>query len=357
MPAEAFNKAALVVKVKGAKFAAADMARLLRVEVDEEINLPSMCTISISMQSITGGPNYGADMSKYKLGDPVVVSMGQNKADEVFSGEVTGIAPTFGGPNTLEIRAYSKMHRLRFGTKFRSFKKKKDSEIAKQLAGEHGLSAKVDATTVKFDHLFQNNVSNYEFLLDRAKRINYELFDDGKKFHFRKPALSKGPSVTLTLEGENKSGSAWSLTIFEAEVTTLSYGSKVTVQAWDPAKQEAFKGDAKKGKELSMMSAKKTGFDLSKKMGKAESSILTYKVKDANEAKEIAKAIYNLSVEKAVSGRGECLGLAKIRTGGTIKLAGLGPAFSGTYYLTKTRHSWDPQVGYRTSFGVIRVGL
>ena len=68
---------------------------------------------------------------------------------------------------------------------------------------------------------------------------------------------------------------------------------------------------------------------------------------------EVAKAIYNDRGMGLVSGSGATIGIPDLRSGSVIELQGLGPRFSGQYYIKEATPSIGSN-GYQTSFNVQR---
>ena len=83
----------------------------------------------------------------------------------LFSGEITGLEPEFSadGAHTLMVRGYDKSHRLHLNKISRTFAEQTDSDIAKTIASEAGLTPEVDATTIKYEYVLQNNQTSIEF--------------------------------------------------------------------------------------------------------------------------------------------------------------------------------------------------
>jgi phage protein D len=249
----------------------------------------------------------------------------------------------------MEIRGYDRLHRLRFGTMRRSFKDMKDSDIAASIASEISLTANTEPTGTVHPYIFQNNQSNYEFLIDRAKRIGYEILVNDKTFTFRKSKEDKSPEVTLEYGKELQS--------FCVQIKTLTEGSKVEVRGWNIKDKEEISSTASKGSEKTKMSGKESGYEMSEKAFLASSvSIVDDVVLDSEDAENIAKAKYNIMLKEFLTGEGECAGNPKIRAGKTIEIKGLGDRLSGTYYVISTVHSIK-QGAYRTTFKVRRTGV
>jgi len=64
---------------------------------------------------------------------------------------------------------------LRRGRRTRAFLQVKDSQIAEQVAGTLALQPEVTDTDVVHDYVLQNNLSDIDFLAERARRIRYEV--------------------------------------------------------------------------------------------------------------------------------------------------------------------------------------
>jgi phage protein D len=156
--------------------------------VDSEMDLPDMAVITLNNTKEYG---YSHDTP---FGATVEVEIGETteEAKSVFKGEVVALEPSWrdAGESQVTVRAFNRLHRLTRGKKSRTFVKMTDKDIVSKVASDWGLSAecKGDITT-KYDHIYQHNQSDFEFLKARASRINYELRVDDTKLFFsqRKP--------------------------------------------------------------------------------------------------------------------------------------------------------------------------
>ena len=107
----------------------------------------------------------------------------------LIKGEITALEPSFqeGMLAQLVVRGYDKSHRLYRETRSQAYLNKKDFDLASEIAQNAGLQAQVDTTSTVYDHIFQHNQTDLEFLMERAWRIGYECFVSDGKLHFRKP--------------------------------------------------------------------------------------------------------------------------------------------------------------------------
>ncbi|WP_151735268.1 phage late control D family protein ['Paenibacillus yunnanensis' Narsing Rao et al. 2020] len=338
------------IELNGSKLAAGLTAAVEGVTLEDEINLPALFSIRLNMVDSGNGMWRGIDLKTLKPGDKVKLSLGLDKAVPLISGEITSLDLNFSEHSVLDIRGYDLLHRLRMGTRSKVFLKKKDSEIAAEIAKEHGLSPVVDDTATVHPYLFQNNQSNYEFLLERAALLDYELYADDKTMYFVKSRAQKAPTLPeLSFKKDFER--------LNLELRTLTRGSKVKIRGWDVKEKKALEAEAKAGDETAKMGGKETGYAISAK-GIEESpiAIMAENLLDMSEAKALASAAYNSRLRDFIAGEGMCWGNPQLRAGQTVKLLGMGERFSGIYYVVSTVHKLDSK-GYTTTFRVKRTGL
>lgn len=264
-------------------------------------------------------------------------------------GEVTAIEPEFHDSDapTLKIHGYDLLHRFRRGRKTRSFAEMKDSQIAEQIARDLKLKTQVEDTQIVHEYILQNNQTDIDFLLERARRIRYEVVVQDKTLHFRKAANDKKGEV-VSLE--------YGLTLrsFYPRLNTMGQVSEVVVQGWDAKTKQAIVGKARQGDEVSKMSGTKLGFAISEKaFFKTTASIVDKPIYSEGEAIQIAKGKFNDMSVAFITGEGVAVGNTDIRAGEVIALQKLGQRFSGLYYVTSSTHVVDEK-GYSTRFTVER---
>ncbi|MCG7848043.1 MAG: hypothetical protein MIO93_02540 [ANME-2 cluster archaeon] len=319
------------------------------VTFEDDINLPTMFVIKLNIVNFMQGTWRGIDLESFKPGDTVKLSMGMDSAVEIMTGEITALDMTFLDTAFLEIRGYNKLHRLRFGTMRRSFKDMKDSDIASSIASEIGLTPEVEDSQKSHHYLFQNDQSNYEFLLERSKRIGFEMFVNNDTFIFRKSQEDKTPELTLEYGVD--------LDSFSVQIKTLTEGSQVEVRGWDIKKKEVITSTASSGSENTRMAGRESGYDFSQSaFGSSSVCIVDDMITDTDEAQNIAKAKYNLMLKEFISGEGKCMGNPRIRAGMTVEIKGFGERISGIYYVISTIHSINEGL-YTTTFKVRRTGI
>jgi phage protein D len=341
------------VVVDGKEISKEAYAALESATYEGEINTVSMFVLRLSNFDYRDSNWKFIDLSDFRLGSETKLYMGRDENVLLMTGEIVSIEPHFGKEDsTVEIRSYDKLHRLSFGKRQRTFSKVKDSDIAAKIAGDCGLSPQAVDTQITYSYLCQNNQDDLEFLLERARRIRYELFVENSTLFFRPSKENTAPSLSLEY--------MVNLYEFSVKLKTVYEGSEFSVRSWDFMKKKPIFEKAMEGDKISDMSAKKTGTNMTKSafgsnVSSLSTSLIDEKIEGSSDAKKIAVAQFNSQLVNSVTGEGKCKGIPELRAGKTIEIKGIG-RFSGTYYLTSTCHITD-STGYYTSFKVRRVGV
>jgi phage protein D len=263
-------------------------------------------------------------------------------------GEITALEPEFHQTEApaLVIHGYDHLHRFRRGRKTRSFINLRDSQIAERIARDLKLRADVDDTQVVHDYVLQNNQTDIDFLLERARRIRYEVIVRNQILHFRKAANATGEVVSLEY--------GFTLQSFYPRLNTMRQVSEVVVQGWNPETKEPIVSQAGLGDEVSKMHGSQLGAAVTEQAFFAtQSFIVNTPVFSATEATQIAKGKFNDMIIDFITGEGTAIGNTDIRAGRVIELQKLGRRFSGLYYVISSTHTVD-QSGYITKFTVAR---
>lgn len=335
----------IAIKVNGSYLSNDLMDRLLDVEVDTSLDTPDMFIIRFHDDDLS----LVDDENTFKLGAMVIIEFPKANATltPTLTGEITAIEPAFSEnfTATLTIRGYDKRHRLTRGTKSRAFLNVKDSDIAQKIAGEAGLSIKVDASTVVHEHVIQHNQTDLEFLRDRARRIGYEVALDDKMLYFRQP---KGTRGTLTL--------SWGVELrnFHPRLSLSGQVSQVKVYGWDTTQKREIVGQSKASPHLNP----KTGISASggalaqQSFSSAELIEVHMPVTTQQEAENLAQAIYKEVSAGFIEAQGVAYGNGDLVAGKQVTLQKLGKRFSGTYMVTSATHYYSSVGGYDTHFTI-----
>ncbi len=214
------------VEVDGTEISTEIMATVDSVGFEEEINTASMFVVRLATNDIDKGNWKYLELDEFRLGSEIKLSMGMDDVELMVVGEITSLEPSFGdGLSILELRGFDRLHRLRFGKKKKTFAEMKDSDIVSAITGELGLSCEAEDSETVYPNIYQNNQSDLDFILERARRIRYEVKVEDRKLFFRK--AKEDDSVSLILEYRVN------LDEFSCKLSTRYEGSEVVVQGWD----------------------------------------------------------------------------------------------------------------------------
>jgi phage protein D len=332
------------VRVNGTRLEGAVCWQISSITVEEHVDLPSMFTLDLgTSDDLDAQSTWLDDERLFAIGDEITIHLGYTDGtlQPVITGEVTALEAEWTADSLprMTVRGYDRRHRLQRGRRVRTFVKKKDSEIAKQIANERGLSAKVVDSTTTHDYTVQANQSDLVFLQERARHIHYEVVVEDKVLHFRPVAYDSAPVLTLSIENE--------LSEFRAELSSAGQVSGVKARGWSIRDKRAIVGQ---GSGYPRMGGRMTGADVVRKaFGKAEELMTSEPLGSLEEAEGRAKARLAAVGLGFVRGEGVCPGRTDLRAGKVIEIKGIGKRFSGPYYVTAASHHHGAE-GYSTRF-------
>src|SRR5262249_45537048 len=148
------------------------------IVIEQDVDQPDMCTATFKN---TNDTKYTETL---QLGDTIEVKIaetGTGTKTTVFKGEIAGLEPHYesGGDTHCKVRSFSRLHRLSRGKKSKTYENQSDADIARQISSKYGLTCKVSGSVnINHKHVYQHHQTDLEFLLTRAKRINYEVLVD-----------------------------------------------------------------------------------------------------------------------------------------------------------------------------------
>jgi hypothetical protein len=342
---------------------APDVANVLSVDVSTQPGAIDHCSLTLA-NPFPELPWTHTDKAKLlREGGSVRISLGYvDRLEPLFDGEITKVSPTFpeSGAPTVLVEGLSRLHRLDYGTKMRTFQDMTDADILQKIAWEHSLTPQSDPTPIKHRYLAQTNLTDLKFLLARARWLRFELLADGKEVIFRR--ANEGEAKTYALvwgnpqEGLQPDAKVLPLRSFSPTLNAREPVSSVIVRGQDSSTGEAIEERAGKGNEDASMGGESAA-DVGSAAwaGESELVISDQPVASRQEARELARAVYNRRARRLVSGRGASIGIPDLRSGNVIELRGVG-RFSGLYYVTSVSHRIGAS-GYETTFDVERSSI
>lgn len=340
---------AFEVHIDGSRMPPEAQLEIFEIEVDMETEAVGMFSFLINAGERERERFTLIDSNTLQPGNEIRIKIGYGAPlKTMIVGEITSLAPDYpeSGAVVLRVQGFERLYRLGFGRKTRSFRNMKDSDIAAQIAQDWKLTPEIESTDITHEYILQNNQTDREFLLERARLNRYEAGVEDKTLYFQKPKEDTGHISTLTY-GDT-------LIDFYPRLTTINQASKVVVRDWNPQERSEIVGEAGVGDETSKMGRSQTGGDVVRRIsGESLLSIYREKAGTKEEAEALAQNYLNKIAMEFITGEGSCIGNPEIKTGQVIELAELGTRFSGLYYVTSCKHVVNDR-GYTTYFNVKR---
>lgn len=331
----------VVLTVDGAPLPADLYPRLRLARVEESIQLPDMFTLRFEDAHFEL-----FDSARFVLGTKVRIAF-RAEADPlvVTEGEVTAVAlePGSGGRHELVVTGLDLAHRLTRGPLTRTFQNMSDATIARQIAGEYGLDADVNAPGPTHAYVLQAGRTDFAFLRDRAARIGVDVWVSESTLHFTaRGAAGSGPPVLRW--GENLHG-------FRVRFSAAERCDEVVVTGWDGVGKSTVVGraaEADPGSDApaveAMAAAAKAAF------GPVTRATGRRGVASQDEADALAASLMGRAASSGVVLRGETAGDPRLGAGTTVQLDRVGRQLSGSYRLSSVEHVYGSGTAYVTRF-------
>ena len=274
------------------------------------------------------------------------------QAAPLFDGRITALEAQFAedGAPEITVRAKDGLEDLRMTRRTRTFANVSDADLVRQVASDHGLTAEVDAAGPTHEVVAQVNQSDLQFLRERVRSIDAELWMDGTTLHAQSHTRRDGGTLELSL------GSA--LREFTVTADLDAQRTSLSVSGWDRASKSAIAQEATESAISGELSGGDSGASILRTaFGERGESLTDAVPLDSAEAQARAEALFRVRARQFVTGRGVADTNALLRVGAYVDLQELGPLFSGRYYVTEVHHVFDPTKGMRTGFVAERPGL
>lgn len=307
------------------------------IEVDQNLLLPDMCSITLN-----DGTRWSDD-ARIGLGHTIEVNAhagqgNQAPAGELFSGDLVSLDGDFqpSGHTLLIIRAYDRSHRLQRGSAIRSWTSVSDSDIARRIGSEHGLSVEVDQTDTVYESLIQDNVSDFTFLRERARVSGRVMAVVGNTLHFKEFERFATSAVELDL-GRN-------LLEFRPRISASGQVTRVETKGWDPKAKRAILGRANSGSSMAERSEwGQRGVELYRASSGTPAPALFVTdspLTDQGQADALAAARLHELWSGDFRAEGVALGDPRLRAGARVEIQNQGK-FNGEYIVTTARHTYE----------------
>lgn len=226
--------------------------------------------------------------------------------------------------------------KLSVGQRSRDYFDQRDSEIIEAVLGAAGIGAEVESTELKHKQVLQYHSSDWDFLLDRARANGQLVWCEGEKLVVRRPSLDGATACTLQYGA--------TLLEFESEIDARLQHPSYKGASWDAAGQELVEVEG------AMPSFAAPGNLRSDDLAAVADQPLDVRHPALPQA-EAQAWVDGIALARRldqVSGRGKCQGIATVRPGVVVELAGLGRRFNGKVLVSGVRHEFSLVQGWKT---------
>jgi len=337
---------------------------LIAIEIADRADEPSSFAIKLSLHQYRDGAwgrldnNPGKPNGSFTPWQRITILGGYDEPDVLLDGYIAGVAPRFeptAAESSLVIWGYDASHAMDIEDKVVAWPDQKYSEMATTIFQAYGLTPQVTDTHVIHradDNLMIQRGTDWQFLRRLGQRIGFEVLVRGATGIFAPADLSGTPQRDLAIAFGDNTNLVW----FEPRLVA-DLPSKITMartNVVDKVMETATvdqspltKLGKRDGEEL------RTGRSLAK--GKTTAIAAPEPTYDLGHMTDILTG-QRRRADWVVSGEGEIDGSlygSPLRARNTVLMKGLGPTFSGLYYVTEVIHRFTPD-DYMQRFKVIR---
>jgi phage protein D len=324
---------------------------LLSVTVEETIVGLFWCEVRFSNFDSTGYLYLGRD--RLDFGTRIGVKLGpEDERRQVFTGKISALQADYpmSDPAQVLVFAEDSFQDLRLTRRTRTFEDATTASVAQQLASDHGLTPSVNLDGPSRKVVAQVNQSDLAFLRVLARSDDGEVWLEGSDLHVaRRPDRDAG-TVELAYGGR--------LMSFFVRADLADQCTELGVCGWDVATKDSIDETADSSALGGELASDTSGSSiLSQAFGDRKERAVRAVPLATDQARSLARAMYLERARRFVCGTGLTDGTAMVRVGSRVSLSGLGGMFDGTYYVSRTRHLFSVEEGYRTEFDVERAGI
>ncbi|HEX5703541.1 MAG TPA: contractile injection system protein, VgrG/Pvc8 family [Pyrinomonadaceae bacterium] len=323
---------------------------ILRLEIEESTGGLK----TLSARFVGPGPPPGGGDQQLQYLDGVAVDFGKKisvvlgappAAFTVFTGWISAIEGDFkeGAPEVV-IFAEDKLMKLRMTRRMKTYENVSDADMASAIAGEHGLTPEVDADGPTYDLVQQWNMSDLAFLRQRARKIQAEVWAEDEKLCFKTRGKRTATELSL-IQGKQ-------LLQCRVRADLAHQRTKIKLSGFDASERDQIDEEASADAIQAEVSGGETGPAV---LQRAFGERVSYRVREAplksTEASDWVKAEMLRRARAFVTVVGTTRGSADMVVGSKLTLERTCHPFDGAgYYVTKVRHTYDREDGFRTHF-------
>lgn len=286
-----------------------------------------------------------SDNDLLSLGRAVTLRAGDHHdPQELFQGRISGLEMVVAADlqPRLVVLAEDALQQARLSRHTRLHAAGTVGAIAESIATELGLTPRITGLDQSVDDQMQLNQSDLAFLRHLIRRFDAELQIVGDQLVIAPRSDIRRNEITLELGSQ----------LLEVRILAdLAHQvNRVTYAGFDVGAGQAIQAESNAAADLGPGRGRTGASFVEQAFGARSEHLAQMCAQNDTEAQALVNAAYSDRARRFVCAEGRALGNPGIRVGTHVTLTGLGPRFSNTYYVTRTRHSYDTAQGYQTRF-------
>jgi phage protein D len=322
-------------------------AQLLGMEMCEhECGMSALELRFSNFGSFSGGvgDTVFEDGTILKLGTAIQVFAGDvGSPTEIFRGKITALEGRFSSSNPPELIALAEdsLQSARMSRRTKNWEDVTLAQVVQQVASNLGLTPKVSGLDDNIGTRQQLNESDLHFLRRLLARYDADLQVVADELHASPISQAQRNSLEIDLNSQLK------------EVRVIAdlaqQASQVTAAGWDYQQGQAISVTSQT--TFTGPGSGQTGSTwLQQALASRSEHLGQFVSLNSTEAQALVNSDFAQRGRRFVVAYGVSEGNPNLRVGSYLKLGGLGPRFSNTYYTTSTVHHFDTDDGYSTRF-------
>lgn len=303
--------------------------------INRRVNRVSVAELVLYDGSAATGKFAQSDKPDFIPGATVIIKGGYKKDQQViFEGIIIkhSIKAPLNAPSTLILEIRDKCVKMTINRKNKYYSNALDSTIISAIAGENGVSGKVDPTEALHKEMVQYYCTDWDFVVSRAEANGLLVIPDDGKLNVQKPVFVLNDKSLDLKYGDQ-------IIDFEAEMDARQDYGDVTAQNWDYTKQDV--AEIKAVPPVMVEEGNISGKKESEVLG-VSNYLLQHPGKMENpELTAWANSKLLRSRMAKIKGRVRIFGNNVVKPGDMVLLQGVGDRFNGPAYVSGVLHSYS----------------
>ncbi|HSW14435.1 MAG TPA: contractile injection system protein, VgrG/Pvc8 family [Solimonas sp.] len=289
------------------------------------------------------GPAF-EDERVFRLGAEIKVYSGAvGGPTEIFGGRISALGLEVGpdGPPRLCLHAEDKLAAARLARRSEVYEQQAPADIARAIAGRHGLTPVIDGLDQPRGSWVQLNESDLGFLRRLLQRFAADVQVVGSELHVAPWMKVRRNEIELRLHSQ--------LLSLRAMADLAQQATCVRVTGFDPEQGQAISADSATT-DLGPGAGRKGHELLQQLFGERIEQLGWQLALTQEEAQQLADAQFAQRARGFTRVQGACEGNPALRVGSQLRIKDVSPRFDNLYYVTACSHRYDMKRGYETGF-------